>query len=219
MFYFLILFILIIIEILLSSVEHLLNILFCTYDDSCVYNTAKLNIISHDYEHIDLFIILNILSSRKDEEHVFVVADNWWTHILDWYFHLNGKNKHVKFLFVINNTTQKMIDAINNNKNVWIFLYRHKQSKGIYYVLKATNCQTKIISIRNSVCSNSNLSIKPDLCYNGINMDTDASISNIVFDNINQSFVIEESYLSYSLSQSPEEIMKVIKTKLYNNNL
>ena len=92
--------------------------------------------------------------------------------------------------------TEKFNKVLNNTK--------YKSKTGLTFLKKGLN---------------SNLSIKPDLCYNGINMDTDASISNIVFDNINQSFVIEESYLSYSLSQSPEEIMKVIKTKLYNNNL
>lgn len=205
---------LVIFSILILINENLLILTGTSYNNKYITTKSKdINIITHDYEHIDLFIILDMISKLRHEKHIFVVDDKWWNRLLDIYIHLYNRNKHIEFLYVVSNTTDKITNHIKNGNKIWIFLYRIKNAKGIYYILKNTNCTSNIIKIKNSICFYED---KPDFCTKGLNIEN-YNIFTLFFKNIGQNYEILEKEYKYNFDKniSPENFMKNIKSHLY----
>ena len=81
--------ILVIFSILILINENLLILTGTSYNNKYITTKSKdINIITHDYEHIDLFIILDMISKLRHEKHIFVVDDKWWNRLLDIYIYI-----------------------------------------------------------------------------------------------------------------------------------
>ena len=69
-----------------KKINMLLSLLNCSYISSNLYDTDKIQcfISTHDYEHIDLFILINEFIKNKTK--ITIVTDNnIWNHILYYY--------------------------------------------------------------------------------------------------------------------------------------
>ena len=103
--------------------------------------SSTLYVISHEYEHKDIFIIFNIFSKIK--KHFYVLfADKPWNYLLEYI-----KPDNLTFLYVTSGTVNKLSSKLMLGHNVLLFLYNQNESSGVYHIYNNTNCNIRLIKI------------------------------------------------------------------------
>ena len=128
---------------------NLLSLINCSYEikgDIPDYNKSQLFVSTHDYEHIDLFILINEII-KYGVKITIIAANEIWNHILYYYLLFIGVF-HIDFIFVTENTVQKMIDVLKKDEHVLIYLYRNNNSTGIYHTVKGNNVPITLCQIK-----------------------------------------------------------------------
>tara|TARA_Y100000389_G_C17163738_1_gene365690 strand:- start:6 stop:608 length:603 start_codon:yes stop_codon:yes gene_type:complete len=191
-----------IVYLILSQIKFI-QFTLSSYDKnkSLKYNKKQLIISTHDYEHIDIFIMLDEIIKSGDKVSI-VFADKIWNRFLYYYLQLL-RITNIDFIFVNEKrgTVSKMINILNKNQTVLIYLYRNNLSSGIYYTLKQTNSPLilcKIISDHKST-----------------NYDKGFSIVSIFYNNLNVHYNVNFLNYNYNLYQDKFSFMKNIQKKLY----
>lgn len=155
---------------------------------------GRLIVCSHNYEHMDIFIMLRELSYLNEQVHV-IFADKIWNKIIEIF-----KVVNTKFIFTTSNTTNKMIDKIMTGHTVLIFLYNLDAPRtGIYHVLKSTGCD--LISAQ----------IKAD---HEKTTHLNSSTKDIIVKNFNKTYTLDYNKIDYNLGPCPKKFMNEMKKYL-----
>lgn len=161
---------------------------------------STLFVISHEYEHKDIFIIFNIFSKIK--KHFYVLfADKPWNYLLEYI-----KPDNLTFLYVTSGTVNKLSSKLILGHNVLLFLYNQNESHGIYHIYNNTKCNIRLIKIN----KNNDKFIKNH--YN-------SSYFEIYINNLFSNYNVEFKKISQKILNSivePKLFMKNIKYKLNN---
>jgi len=182
--------IIIIIMIIINLLKYInfLSLLNCSYnienniDLDLNLNKLQLFVSTHDYEHIDILILINEFIKNKTK--ITIVADDIiWNHILSYYL-LFINVYHIKLLFVKKNTVAKIINLLKNNEKVLIYLSRNNNGKGIYYIIKQINIPITICKIKSNH--------KPTKINDG------KSYYDIFINNINKKYVLRYENHNYN---------------------
>ena len=162
---------------------------------------GTLYVISHEYEHKDIFIIFNIFS--KINKHFYILfADKPWNHLLEYI-----KPNNLTFIYVTSGTVNKLSTKLLLGHNVLLFLYNQNESSGVYHIYNNTKCKIQLIKIKNK---NENKMIKNH--YNSSYLEI---YYNNLFSNYNISFLkVDEKILNSSAE--PKLFMQNIKYSLNN---
>ena len=156
---------------------------------------GSLIVCSHNYEHKDIFITLQEI--KKSNNFFYILfADEIWNYIIEPF-----RPKNTEFIYVKNNTVNKLSNKLLLGYNVILFLYKHNDSKGIYNILKRTNTSLVLLKIKGD-----------KIGYNHSN----SNYFEIMFYNKNINYSINYSKIKYLLDDSPSKFMKKIKNNLYN---
>ena len=182
--------IIIIVMIIINLLKYInfLSLLNCSYnienniDLDLNLNKLQLFVSTHDYEHIDILILINEFIKNKTK--ITIVADDIiWNHILSYYL-LFINVYHIKLLFVKKNTVAKIINLLKNNEKVLIYLSRNNNGKGIYYIIKQINIPITICKIKSNH--------KPTKINDG------KSYYDIFINNINKKYVLRYENHNYN---------------------
>ena len=96
-------------------------------------NKGNLIVATHNYEHKDIFIILNYFANKK-EKYYILFADKIWNIILEPFRPLN-----IEFIYVTSGTVDKIINRLAAGDNVIMFLYKESDSSGLYHIINYFN--------------------------------------------------------------------------------
>lgn len=96
-------------------------------------NKGNLIVATHNYEHKDIFIILNYFSN-KNEKYYILFADKIWNTLLEPFRTLN-----IEFIYVTSGTVDKIINRLAAGDNVIMFLYKESDSSGLFHIINYFN--------------------------------------------------------------------------------
>ena len=194
--------ILIFIIYLIITQINLLSLINCSYEiksDIPDYDQPQLFVSTHDYEHIDLFVLINEFI-KYGVKVTIIAANEIWNHILYYYLLFIGVF-HIDFIFVTENTVQKMIDVLKNDEHVLIYLYRNNTSTGIYHTVKENNVPITLCQIKSE--------------HKPTNYDEGESVYTIFTENIGKEYTLSYENYNYSTNQRPDNFIQDIKNNLY----
>lgn len=169
------------------------------FSDLLSNNNGNLIVSTHDYEHKDIFIMLNELSKLYYNKFYVLFADKIWNILLE-----PLRPKNVEFIYVKNNTVNKLSSKIILGHNVVMFLYKESESSGIYHILKNTNCNLILTKINKN---NKNNNITKN--------HTNSSKLEIFLDNFNSSYNFHTLQYKYDNSINSKLFMNNLKNVLY----
>ena len=109
--------------------------------------------------------------------------------------------EHIDFIFVTENTVQKMIDVLKNDEHVLIYLYRNNNSTGIYHTVKENNVPITLCQIKSE--------------HKPTNYDEGESVYTIFTENIGKEYTLSYEKYNYSINQRPDNFIQDIKNNLY----
>jgi hypothetical protein len=184
-----------------------ININLLTYTKS-TYNTInninpdkkKLIVVSHSYEHIDIFIIINeCIKLKKNISILF--SDKIWNHILKYYLYSIGVT-WINFIFVTGGTVDKIKNKLKE-ESVIVYLYEYLDKTGIYYILEDKSISLQICSITST--------------HKPLNYIDNVSLLDIYLHNYNKHYTLKCSTYEYNINLPPKIFIKNLKKKLYPN--
>ncbi len=158
--------------------------------------TNTLFLVTHNYEHKDIFIIFKIFGNLPQTYYI-LFADKLWNKLLEYI-----KPSNLIFIYVKKNTVNKISSKLLLNNNVIMFLYKENESSGSYYIIKNTNCNLILIQIK----SKFNYIIKNH--YN-------SSFLDIYLSNFNKLFEVYFKKIKYNV-KTLNNFMFILKDTLYN---
>ena len=164
-------------------------------------NLGKLFIVTHDYEHKDIFITFKQFS-KINEKFYMLFADKTWNYLLE-----PLRPKNIEFLYVKEKTVEKISSKLLLGNNVIMFLYKESDSTGPFYILKNTKSPLSFIKIKR-IDKKQNNEVKNH--YN-------SSFSDIYINNFMSKFSLEYKNIKYKLSKLTNctTFMKQLKNNLY----
>lgn len=145
----------------------------------------KLYIVTHDYEHKDIFIILKELGNKKENFYI-LFADKIWNKAIELV-----RPNNIEFIYTKNSgdgTVSKLSNKLLLGYNVVIFLYKETKSSGPYWIIKETNCPITLIKIKG---------MQNDKIIKGYNHFENNPFE-IFINNIYNNYSIEYSNLNYN---------------------
>lgn len=173
-------------------------------------NKGNLIIATHNYEHKDIFIILNYFGKRSNEKYYILFADKIWNTLLEPFRTLN-----IEFIYVTSGTVDKIINRLAAGDNVIMFLYKESDSSGLYHIINYFNneLEVKLAKIEDN-------QEKQDYQDNQISNHYNSSFYEIFVNNFNKIFDLKfekYNYSKYNYSESNKNtFMKDFKNQLYS---
>jgi hypothetical protein len=164
--------------------------------DLCSFKktSGRLIVCTHNYEHVDIFIMLRELSYIKEQVYV-VFADEIWNKLIEFF-----KVVNTTFIFTTNKTTEKIINQINNGNTVLLFLYNLKFPRtGIYHVLNSTGCDLILSQIKSKHEETTHLN---------------STKQEIFTKNFNKTYTVKYNKINYILGICPKKFMDKFKKYL-----
>jgi len=101
-------------------------------------------IVSHNYEHVDVLIIINELLTN-DSSCIIVAAYRPWNMLLSSLY--KNSLKKCNIVYITNNTVNKMKSYLEQGYNVIIFYYKYKTATGIFNLIKMSHCDVYTLRI------------------------------------------------------------------------
>lgn len=129
-----------------KSEEYLKNINNNNLNNLNNKNTGHLYIATHDYEHKDIFIILQELQKNKKNFYYVLFADKVWNKAIELF-----RPNNVEFIFTSSSgggTVSHLKNKLLLGYNVVMFLYKKTQSSGPFWIIKQVMCPVTIIKIK-----------------------------------------------------------------------
>ena len=163
------------------------------------FTKGTLFICSHNYEHKDIFIIFKEFS-KINNKFSMLFADKSWNYLLE-----PVRPKNIEFIYIKNNTVNKLNSKLSLGFNIIIFLYNESISTGPFYILKNTQCPLILIKIKN---------LSTDKIANHYNNN----INNIFIDNFFNYYSIQFKKMKYAITKltNKQTFMKQLKKNLYS---
>lgn len=115
-----------------------------------IYDKGKLFIVSHNFEHKDIFIAFKYFQNFNQKFYM-LFANKIWNHLLE-----PLRPKNIEFIYVTNNTVEKITSKILLGNSVIMFLYNESTSTGPYYILQNTKCKTILLKIKEDITNKRN---------------------------------------------------------------
>ena len=128
------------------------NKIFNTFDIShdslanIMNSKNTLYIVSHDYEHIDIFAVESLIRLSHNHSHL-VFFDAWWNKCLQIY-QLMYDNIHI--LYTGTGVVAKSCHQLNMGHNVFIWQYQWNNQSGIFHIKRNTQCKVKLLKIESN---------------------------------------------------------------------
>lgn len=164
----------------------------------------KLYIVTHDYEHKDIFIVLKELSKKKENFYI-LFADKIWNRAIELV-----RPNNIEFIYTKNSgngTVSKLSNKLLLGYNIVIFLYKETNSSGLYWIIKETNCLVTLIKIKG---------IQNDKIIQGYN-HFDNNPFEIFINNLFNNYLIEYSDFNYNnYLENKDFFMKNLINNLYS---
>jgi hypothetical protein len=166
---------------------------------------GTLYIGTHNYEHKDIFITMKQFENYNDKFYM-LFANKSWNYLLEPF-----RPKNIEFIYVKENTVQKLSSKLLLGYNVIMFLYYESESSGPFYILKNTKSPLillKINKVNNKITEKSNK----------INNHYNSSFTEIYWNNLLAKFNLEIKQSKYYISKNtPCKIfIRQLKNKLYS---
>ena len=160
---------------------------------------GTLFIASHNYEHKDILLLFKVFS-QFNSKYYMLFADKIWNNILELL-----RPKNIEFIYVKNETVDKISNKLLFGHNVIMFLYNETTASGPYFIIKKTISPLIIIKIRN---------INNSLKYTHYN----STILDIYKSNFLCKYNITLFNYNYinDLNKSKNYFIQELKYKLYN---
>tara|TARA_Y100000389_G_scaffold60231_1_gene56402 strand:+ start:3032 stop:3520 length:489 start_codon:yes stop_codon:yes gene_type:complete len=146
-----------------------------------MHSKGTLYVVSHDYEHIDIFAVESLARLSRNQNH-FVFFDAWWNKCLQIY-QLYYDNIHI--LYTGTGVVSKACHQLMLGHNVYIWQYRWNNQSGVFHMKRNTNCNVKLLKVK-STCK----------AINHSNADKLSIISSY----IDQRFIIDVLDFEYPLT-------------------
>tara|TARA_B100002051_G_C16743297_1_gene645751 strand:- start:1527 stop:2123 length:597 start_codon:yes stop_codon:yes gene_type:complete len=178
-----------------------INFTLGSYDvnNNILYNKKQLIVSTHDYEHIDIFIMLDEIIKSNDKVTI-VFADKLWNRFLYYYLKLRMIT-NIDFIFVNGGTVSNITDVLNKDQTVLIYLYRDNLSSGIYYSLKDSLAPLILCKITSD--------------HKNTILDKGSDIFTILYENFNCHYDVDFISYNYNIFKHKKDFMRDIQNKLY----
>ena len=173
-----------------------------------IYDKGKLFIVSHNFEHKDIFIAFKYFQNFNQKFYM-LFANKIWNHLLE-----PLRPKNIEFIYVTNNTVEKITSKILLGNSVIMFLYNESISTGPYYILQNTKCKTILLKIKEDITNERNKkSNYNDKYYEQTNK------KNTCFNQIETPYAFETSVTSVTPVTSSSNHFNSNYFQIYLNNL
>lgn len=170
-------------------------------------NKGNLIVATHNYEHKDIFIILNYFSNKKDKYYI-LFADKIWNTLLEPFRTLN-----IEFIYVTSGTVDKIINRLAAGDNVIMFLYKESDSSGLYHIINYFNNELEVTLAKIEEQKNNKEDYQISNHYN-------SSFYDIFVNNFNKTFDLKFEKYKYSkynyFKSNKNTFMKDFKNQLYS---
>lgn len=168
-------------------------------------NKGNLIVATHNYEHKDIFIILNYFSNKKDKYYI-LFADKIWNTLLEPFRTLN-----IEFIYVTSGTVDKIINRLAAGDNVIMFLYKESDSSGLYHIINYFNNELEVTLAKIEDYKEQKNNREDYQISNHYN----SSFYDIFVNNFNKTFDL--NFEKYNYSESNKNIfMEDFKNQLYS---
>lgn len=167
-------------------------------------NYGNLIVSTHNYEHKDIFLIMNYFGKRSEENNYILFADKIWNILLE-----PIRSNNIEFIYVTNGTVNKIINRLMNGDNIIMFLYKESDSTGLYHILDYFDFNINVYLAKINEESNNNQKISNH--YN-------SSFFNIFINNFNKHLNLkfeEFDIENYKIEEKDIFMQKFIE-KLYS---
>ena len=175
---------------------------------------GNLIIYSHDYNRADPLIAINeIKDNNKNKDYNAIISSRHSTKKLNNIFGNTRQNHNLEQLFIEKNSnlTEKCSDIIKNGSTVTIFLSYLNEKKGIYHIIKNSNCNVFLVRIN---CEN------PKLRTRLLEERHKINHINTYIKTINSVYQVDyDIFDNPTENESPEEYMTRLKKHLYLDNI
>ena len=162
------------------------------------FKKGTLFICSHNYEHKDIFITFKQFS-KINNKFLMLFADKSWNYLLE-----SFRPKNIEFIYVQNNTVNKLSSKLLLNFNIIMFLYNQSDSSGPFYILQNTKCPLILVKIK-------------DLSTKKITNHYNSNINNIFIDNLLNYYSMQFKKMKYNISKltNKQTFLNQLKYNLY----
>tara|TARA_B100001093_G_scaffold517763_1_gene600305 strand:- start:28 stop:579 length:552 start_codon:yes stop_codon:yes gene_type:complete len=175
-------------------------ILINNIPNSILNKLGVLYVSTHNYEHKDIFVTFNYFKNIN-KKFIMLFADKAWNYMLE-----PLRPNNIEFMYVTNNTVEKISNKLLLGQDIIMFLYKESNSSGPYYILKNTKSPLVFIKIKNK--DNPKLTLTH---YN--NNAKDIYIKNFLC-----TYLLEFKKINYKLSKytNINMFLKQFKKSLYS---
>ena len=173
-----------------------------TYINLSNSKSGTLHIITHNYEHKDIFISFKHFQQYNNNFYM-LFADKAWNYLLE-----PTRPNNIEFIYVKEKTVDKISTKINLGYSVIMFLYKESDSTGPYYIIKNTKCPVKLLQIKKQ---NKDYN-KKQYVINHYN----SSFKDIYLDNFMAKFTLETKPFNYTLINDCKLFINQLKHELYS---
>ena len=162
------------------------------------FKKGTLFICSHNYEHKDIFITFKQFS-KINNKFLMLFADKSWNYLLE-----SFRPKNIEFIYVQNNTVNKLSSKLLLGFNIIMFLYNQSDSSGPFYILQNTKCPLILVKIK-------------DLSTKKITNHYNSNINNIFIDNLLNYYSMQFKKMKYNISKltNKQTFLNQLKYNLY----
>jgi len=176
-------------------------------------NYGNLIVSTHNYEHKDIFLIMNYFSKRSEENNYILFADKIWNILLE-----PIRSNNIEFIYVTNGTVNKIINRLMNGDNVIMFLYKESDSTGLYHILNYFDFNINVYLAKINEESNNNLKSNNINKISKISNHYNSSFFDIFINNFNKHLNLnfEEFKIDIYKIEEKEIFMQKFIEKLYS---
>lgn len=175
-----------------------------------ILKPGTLYISTHNYEHKDIFILFQFFKN-VDKKFYMLFADKSWNYLLE-----NIRPHNIEFLYVKGKTVETITSKLLLGENIIMFLYKHSNATGPFYMIKNTNCPLIFFKIEKNLTkiNNQEDNNKNEIICNHVN----SSFYEIFKNNFMSTFKLTVKNIKYKINDNTNNIkfMKQLKTLLYN---
>lgn len=174
---------------------------------------------THNYEHKDIFITLKYFKEYHNNSKFYMLfADKTWNYLLEPF-----RPNNIEFIYVKENTVNKLSAKLLLGHNIIMFLYNESSSTGPFYIYNNIKnyCKTYLFKIK-IVNNENNLINQYKLNENIVSNHYNSDFLKIFINNFGKEYLLEFMEFTEKTNnkktkqkENKEIFMKNLKEKLY----
>ena len=172
---------------------------------------------THNYEHKDIFVTLKYFKEYHNNSKFYMLfADKTWNYLLEPF-----RPNNIEFIYVKENTVNKLSAKLLLGHNIIMFLYNESNSTGPFYIYNNIKNYCKTFLFKIKILNKNNLINKlkeNEINNNKVSNHYNSDFIKIFIDNLGKEYLLE--FIKFTENKENKEnkeiFMKNLRKKLYD---